>query len=170
MMLRYSWTCSCCGRQFDGLPLDWSAEAPLQYDLIPESERATRAALTADFCTIDGKDFFIRGLIELPIIGRPEKFAWGAWTSLSSASAEKVRHAWDRPDRASEGPFLGWLCSALPLYPRTLSLKTRVHLRAPPIVPFIELEPTDHPLAVEQRHGITIGRAIQIAESLLPRH
>jgi len=38
------------------------------------------------------------------------------------------------------------------------------------LAPLIELEPTDDPLAVEQRQGITIERAVQIAEFLLPRH
>ena len=167
-MLRYAWTCSCCGRQFDELPLDWNAEAPLPYELIPESERQSRARLTGSFCTIDDNEFYIRGLIELAIIGRTERFAWGAWTSLSAASMATISQAWDKPDRA--GHFFGWLCTALPLYPETLKLKTRVHLRAPPIAPFIELEPTDHPLAVEQRRGISIERVIEMVEFLLPRH
>lgn len=33
--------------------------------------------------------------------------------------------------------------------------------------PFIELEPTDHPLATEQRNGITMDRVREIAEALL---
>lgn len=33
--------------------------------------------------------------------------------------------------------------------------------------PFIELEPTDHPLAVEQRTGITQDRVREIAEAVL---
>jgi hypothetical protein len=32
--------------------------------------------------------------------------------------------------------------------------------------PHIELEPTDHPLAVEQRRGITVARVIEIAEAM----
>ncbi|HEY2135514.1 MAG TPA: DUF2199 domain-containing protein [Xanthobacteraceae bacterium] len=169
-MLRYTWTCSCCGKQFDDLPLAWDVRAPEHYEEIPESERQARAELTTNFCSIDGDAFYIRGLIEIPVIGRTEKLAWGAWASLSSASKETVLRVWDRPDRDNEGPFFGWLGSAMPLYPTTLHLKTRVHLRAPPLVPYIELEPTDHPLAVEQRRGVTVERVIEIAEALLPRH
>ena len=33
--------------------------------------------------------------------------------------------------------------------------------------PFIELEATDHPLAVEQREGITMDRVREIAEALV---
>jgi hypothetical protein len=33
--------------------------------------------------------------------------------------------------------------------------------------PSVELEPTSHPLAVEQRNGITVARVHEIAETLL---
>ena len=38
-----------------------------------------------------------------------------------------------------------------------------VHLRDDGVRPYIELEPTDHPLAVEQRsNGITVDRVAEI--------
>jgi hypothetical protein len=61
-----------------------------------------------------------------------------------------------------------WLSTTLPPYePTTLNLKTNVHTREVGVPPFIELEPTDHPLAVEQRTGITRARVQQFAELLL---
>jgi hypothetical protein len=54
----------------------------------------------------------------------------------------------------------------LPCYPSTISLKTRVHLRNNGVRPFVELEPTDHPLAVEQRTGITAARVAEIYSRL----
>jgi len=50
----------------------------------------------------------------------------------------------------------------LPLYPSTENLKTRVHLRDNGVRPYIELEATDHPLAVEQRNGIAADRVAEI--------
>jgi hypothetical protein len=41
-------------------------------------------------------------------------------------------------------------------------LKTKVHLRDKGIRPYIELEPTDHPLAIEQQEGITKERIAEI--------
>ena len=144
--------------------------APASYDGLPEVERHSRAKLSADFCTIDESVFFIRGQIEIPLIGYAELFTWGVWASLSSNSMKRALDVWDRPDRQSEGPLFGWLNSALPLYPDTLNLKTHVRLGRSPNVPTIALEPTDHPLAVEQRQGMSLERAIHIAETLLPRH
>jgi hypothetical protein len=49
------------------------------------------------------------------------------------------------------------------MYPDTLLLKTHVHSRVG-MRPCIELEPTNHPLAVEQRVGISGERVREIAE------
>ena len=57
----------------------------------------------------------------------------------------------------------------IPIYqPTTLSLETHVHTQPVGARPLVELEHTDHPLAVEQRTGITVARVQQIAEALLP--
>ncbi len=64
--------------------------------------------------------------------------------------------------RSHIGPFFGWLNAWLTPYPDTVNLKTMVHLRDNGIRPLIELEPTDHPLAVEQREGITVERLAEI--------
>jgi hypothetical protein len=44
-------------------------------------------------------------------------------------------------------------------------MDARVHFRAGNQRPTIELEPTEHPLAVDQRTGITIERAWEIVHS-----
>jgi len=48
-----------------------------------------------------------------------------------------------------------------------MSLKTHVHMKEPKLRPWVELEPTDHPLAVEQRDGITWDRVREIAAIML---
>lgn len=72
------------------------------------------------------------------------------------------------PGREDEKPYFGWLTTELPFYsPGTTNLKTNAHTRPVGQRPFIELEPTDHPLAVEQRTGITLDRVREIAETVL---
>src|SRR6185369_9048794 len=61
----------------------------------------------------------------------------------------------------------GWLNTRLRFYPDTLNPKTMVHLRSGYLRPRVEVEPTDHPLAVEQRRGITLARVREIATALL---
>lgn len=161
--------CATCGQWHADLPLAYGTRAPDIYGGIPESERAARAELSSDQCIIDGEHFFVRANIELPVVDAEQSFSWGVWVSLSEASFDRVSDLWETPGRESEPPFFGWLSTTLPfsVYPSTLNLKTHVHLQPVGVRPLVELEPTDHPLAVEQREGITLARVAEIAALVL---
>lgn len=95
-------------------------------------------------------------------------FSWAVWVSLSRDNFSRAADMRDTPGREDEGPYFGWLNTALsPYSPSIINLKTHVHTRPVGQRPFIELEPTDHPLAVEQRNGITLDRVREIAEAVL---
>ena len=124
--------------------------------------------LSSDQCVIKGEWFFVHGLIEIPVIDGDEPFSWGVWVSLSKENYDRMAELWDSPGREHEPPYFGWLSTQLPVYsPATLNLKTHLHTRPVGERPFIELEPTDHPLAVEQRLGITRARVAEFADILL---
>lgn len=149
------------------MPLSFAPIAPDPWFAIPELERDRRAVLGSDQCIIDDKHFFIRGCLETPILDCKDPFVWGVWVSLSEASFARIGELWETEIRDSEPPFFGWLCNELSVYPSTSGLKTKVHLRNKGGRPFVELEPTDHPLAVEQRKGIRLQRVEEIASMLL---
>ncbi|WP_285583832.1 DUF2199 domain-containing protein [Actinoallomurus iriomotensis] len=159
-------TCSCCGRHHGELPLSFSTPAPAFWtpDLVddPDSE------LSSDQCVIKRQAFFVRGLIEIPVVDTGEVFTWGVWVSLSEENFTRAARLWDVPGREAEPPYFGWLSTELPIYsPTTVELKTNLHTRPVGERPAVELEPTAHPLAIEQRQGITRARVQRIAETLL---
>jgi hypothetical protein len=162
-----NFVCRHCGIVHAGLPLAFGADEPIYVEDIPAAERSDRVSLSSDQCIIDGKHYFVRGCLEIRIADSSDVFDRGVWVSLSEKSFQRVSELWTEPGRESEPSFFGWLSSRLPGYPDTLNLKTRVHLRPVGIRPFIELEPTEHPLSLEQQRGISAERARQIAESLL---
>jgi hypothetical protein len=159
--------CRRCGEEHDDLPLHYGFEAPAYWYGVPEAERARRCLLSSDQCIIDDEHFFVIGNLELPVGGAEERFSWDVWVSLSARNFARACELWQRPGRESEPPYFGWLSTDIPGYPRTLNLKTMVHTRPVGVRPRIELEPTDHPLAVEQREGITWERVREIAEVVL---
>jgi hypothetical protein len=161
------YTCRTCGNFHEDLPLSYGAPAPLLWLLLPENERGKRAKLSSDQCEIDREYFFILGNIEIPIIGTEQIFSWSVWVSLSAANYARARKLWRKKGRESEPPYFGWLNTLLPGYPDTLNLKTNVYTRPVGLRPHIELEPTDHPLAIEQREGISLERIQEIAELVL---
>ena len=160
-------TCSTCGEVHHGLP-DVSFDAPIYYYQIPKDDRERLATLSSDLCVIENRDFFVRGVLEIPIRGTAEAFGWGVWASLSQKHFERYVEIFEAdPPPSGEGPWFGWLSNRLPNYPDTLNLKTRVHLLSGRRRPFIELEPTDHPLAVHQRAGIEMEALLKIIDEHL---
>lgn len=142
------------GSEHAELPTVMDIPAPLFWS--PEMATDEASELTPDLCVIDGEHFFVHALIEIPVVGHDTVFAWGAWASLSADSFRRTVDDWDRPGREDSPPMFGWLSVELPGYAEpTLNLKTMVHSRAVGLRPWLELEPTDHPLAVEQRTGIS---------------
>jgi hypothetical protein len=159
-------TCAHCGDHHAELPLGYSAMAPDVWE--PRFETDPDSMLSSDQCVIRGQHFFIRGLIEIPVIGSEDVFSWGVWVSLSKDNFARALELWNTEGREAERPYFGWLSTELSLYSEsTTDLKTNAHTRPVGNRPFIELEPTDHPLAVEQRNGITHDRVREIATAVL---
>jgi hypothetical protein len=151
-----SYRCSTCGSVHEDLP-DIGMDKPDQWWGVPEEERGRRIELTSDTCIIDDEDFFIRGVIEIPVHDYPERFGLGVWVSQKR---ENFYTYLDNYDSSEIGPFFGWLCTDIAYYEEeTLLLKTMAHFRGKGLRPSIELEPTDHPLAIDQHHGITLEKA-----------
>ena len=161
------WTSSRCGAVHDRPALDWGFDAPAYWHELSEAERETRGKLSDDLCVIrheDGDHFFIRGVLPIPVAGPEEEFRYGVWTSLSEKSFRRVVELWDDPKRTEEPPYFGWLSNSIAGYPETLNLKTNVHTRSLNLRPTIELERTDHPLALEQHEGISAERLRELVE------
>ena len=165
--MKTKWQCRHCGQFHDDLPLHYGAPAPVLWFTIPEQKREERAMLSPDLCLIDKEHGFIVGNLGIPIIGSSEEFSWDVWVSLSLPNFKRAFQMWDQVGRESEPPYFGWLSTSLPCYPDTLHLKATIQTREVGQRPRVELEPTDHPLAVEQRSGITWERVREIAESVL---
>lgn len=166
MSISLEYRCRSCGELHVGLPA-WHFATPIQVLGIPPEERRARVELTQDDCVIDGKEFYLKGLLHVPVHGSDEPLTWGVWLSVSHESYSQFSELFGDTGRKAGESFFGWLCNALPEYPDTQLLKTRLHVREYPLRPWVELEPTDHPLAVDQREGISRERAIAVAERLL---
>jgi hypothetical protein len=162
------WTCNCCGKQFDTLSFAYALDEPDPWRAVDEAERRYRAVLGTDTCVIDGKHFFVRGRVVIPVIGRTEPFIWGVWAAVSQDDFVRFGKLWDIEIREHES-FPGLLANDIPIYPKTFNLKCNILMKNARKRPSFELEATDHPLAIEQRNGIALDRVKEIAAKVL-RH
>lgn len=156
-----SFTCAQCGETHAGL-FDLACEAPAPYLEAGEEERARDFELSDDLCIWTGEYHFVRCVLPIPVHGLDDWFGYGVWSSLSAANFALYREHWEHPAADGLGPWFGWFSNSLKGYPDTRNLKCRVHPRDGGQRPLIELEPTDHPLSLEQRHGISVERLMEI--------
>jgi hypothetical protein len=162
----FVYRCASCDETHAGLPT-WVAEAPLPW-LDASAEERAAGSLDDALCTVGGHRF-VRGDLDIPILGSRQRMSWGVWTSLSEQSFARTVEHWTDPDRVRQPPCFGWLVTILPpsIYPDTQLLKCMVHMRPPGHRPLVIVEPTAHPLAIDQRRGITRERAEAVTIELL---
>ena len=148
------YTCTTCGQEHTDLPHIGSA-APFHWEDV--LAKNPNSLLTTDLCIIEGRDFFVRGVIEIPVHDYEYEFGWGVWVSHKKENFATYR---ERFDTDAIGPFFGWLCTKIDYCPdTTLDLKTMAHYRGGGFRPRIILEESQHPLYHQQRNGISLSEA-----------
>jgi hypothetical protein len=157
-----SYQCSICNKVHIDLP---HIGAPAPYQWTSEFANDPSCLLTEDLCIIENRDFFVRGIIEIPVHDYEHEFGWGVWVSHKRENFQKYR---DNFDSADIGPFFGWLSTEITFYSQsTLELKTMAHYRAQGLRPRIMLEPSEHPLWKHQKEGITFDEAWKMVHHYL---
>jgi hypothetical protein len=163
-----------CGASHAGVPLSFGFAEPIYWALLSDEQRSAGHCDT-DLCwftdDLGERARFVRGTIELPILGGSDpdeaSFVIGVWVSLSETNFEWLTDHWTAGPEDQEGPWFGWLSNRIPVYDDTLNLKTNVRLRGDALRPLIEVLPSDHPLARDQHEGITPRRARELGERWL---
>jgi hypothetical protein len=76
------------------MPLSFGADYPDPYFKLTPDERDTRGVIGSSQCVIDGEHFFIRGLLEIPIIGSEDKLLWGLWATVWERDYDEIAETW----------------------------------------------------------------------------
>ncbi len=158
------WRCRSCELEHQGM-FDLAADAPWHWEgsEIPEPNSALRFErdfLSPDFCVIDGRDYFVRGLLFIPVVGLDHCFAFGCWSTLSRANFERYVAHFEgiEPDE----PWTGWFSNEFTAFPGTVNTPCLVMPQSDGARPEIWLDDEDHPLSIAQRDGITPERLLDI--------
>jgi hypothetical protein len=162
-MEAFEFTCSCCGEVHQGIP-SFGVDAPVYYYHVSEDNRDKRTFLSSDTCVIDDKDFFVKGCLEMPVLGYGGIFSFNAWISLSEPNFFKFQDLLHVEEREHYEPMVGWFSTWIYPFEDTEKLIGRIHFRNNGIRPLIELQPTEHPLAMAQKNGIKKEQIQEIYE------
>ena len=158
--------CICCGKIYDEIPLTFGSDYPNYYYSIPENEISERVEYQKSLCIID-EHFFHRVRIEIPIINYKENLNFDIWTSISEENFIKRNEDWENANRINNEPYFGWLQNEIPTYENTLNLKTISKENEPGIIPNAKILEENNQLQVDQQNGITLEKAIEIAQKIL---
>jgi hypothetical protein len=167
MIQQNGFQCSVCNLWHNELPLSYSVKTPLAVTGIPEEELLRRVVFSKDQCIVDEHGFYLRGRIPVPVHGQEQPFIWGVWASVSQGDFMRSHALWNTTGREMEPAFLGRLNTQIPLYGDTLNLAVRVRTQVVGRRPHFEVLDPAHPLAIEQRDGISMDRIREIAEQIL---
>lgn len=160
--------CTTCGKVHQNLPRSFAADSPDMYASMNREERDVRAIIGSDQCVVDRQWFFIRGCLEIPVIGSAEPFLWGLWASVREEVFDEISESWEETGREKiRGPFKGRLANSLSLYAETLNLKIKILIQPVATRPLFIIEQLEHPLAIEQQAGISEERTREMASLLL---
>lgn len=158
-LLQSDWRCSCCGEMHHGL-MDLAANAPDPWPHAPEYEansalRRDGDFLSEDFCVIEGQHFLVRAILEIPVRGLAEPWAFGCWSTLSRENFDIYVAGFDSGDYADWGPWFGWLCNPLKGYVEGKPEGVEVHPQPGRQRPKLVVRDAAHPLARAQAEGLT---------------
>lgn len=158
--------CATCGEWHEGLPYGFSFRAPDEWfrrrlrDRLP-----VRCVLGDEQCWIRDR-FFLKANVELPLRDGDDSFAWALWTRVGEHDFWRYDESWERAERVELAPFEATVATDVPGYPDTSGLRGLVHTRDLGVRALLVLD-GDHPLAREQRDGITPERHRQLVELVL---
>lgn len=126
----------------------------------------TRVRITDDLCVIDEEQFFIRGVLEVPIQDLHSNFEWGLWALVRQEDFLRYIELWDADIEEDEPPFQGWLSGSPPEYPEAEMTEITIHLRSNGLRPLFRVIAAQQPLAIDQRAGITFAKVHQFIANL----
>jgi hypothetical protein len=113
-----SWECSSFGLAHMGL-FDLACDNPDFWR--GSAEKSSNSAvvgsdnvLAEDFCVIDGQHYFVRCVLELPLVGLSDKaFGFGVWATLSKKNFALYCEDFDSGQPGTLGPWFGWFSNRL---------------------------------------------------------
>jgi hypothetical protein len=143
--------------------------APQAVLAIPPAEIDQRIVITSDQCVIDNREFYLRGRILVPVHELDAPFVWGVWAEISPANFLRTNEMWNTDGREQQPPFPAWLSTDLFLFGSTLNLEVEVHTQIVGQRPQFMVSDPNHPLAIQQREGISVEQVQDIAEMIFHR-
>ncbi|WP_190697817.1 MULTISPECIES: DUF2199 domain-containing protein [Cyanophyceae] len=148
--------CSVCGQYHDNLLMDLAYQRPADVFKVPANERPQRIRVNEDLCIIDDTEFYIRGVLMLPVHELVDSFRWGVWAQVDKEAFDYYHTHWNVPSTDNFRSLYGVLSGGISAYPNSDQLMITIHLQANNQRPLFVVLNQKHPLGEAQRQGISL--------------
>jgi hypothetical protein len=159
--------CSVCGEFHPERMLDIRAGLPDAIHELNEAERGRRAWISDDFAVLDETHFYVRGLLEIPIPELESRFGYGVWLEVEQHDFAELLEHWTDPEQSEFAPTPGLIANELEPYIATNGLRALLQPVSADLLPLVEVLDSAHPLALDQRHGISGPESDRLAAAVL---
>ncbi len=154
--------CSRCSQEHDLEHMDPSFALPDVVFALSPAERKKSARIRKDMCALPDKDlYFMRVLLRFHVANRLRPCNWGVWVQVEYKVIQQMVELWDDDARLDMLPATGALANELTGYPGSLGLQGELRFANLTDIPYFTLGlDSDHPLAQDQRTGVSAERAV----------
>ncbi len=153
--------CSKCGEEHPLEEMELTFRRPDDAASLSPEERKEQLQENNDLCVINGKRFFIRAVLPLPVESRDRPYNIGLWVEVSQTAFERVYDLWDSEEQLAEPPIPATVANEIPITPGALGHPAELRLSGPTTRPDVILKPSSHPIYVEQSAGICVHRVAE---------
>ena len=160
--------CAHCGEWHNELLKDLGSHLPDEVWALSYVDRYLRTRHNDDLCTLDGKRYFLRCVLPVPLAYIDAEFCWGLWIEVSRKDHD--RYIRTMQSGAGEGFTCdGVLANNLNGYAKLIGLAVVAEVKPNSRRrPLLRLSPASrHKLALEQRKGIDLQRHHEIVAPYL---
>ena len=171
------WLCHGCKKENTINPMVFFTPSPLEYDLIPDDQKESRAKISSDLCSIDNSKYFVRGLLEIPIsLFSPSFFSLvqkkpklskvlslGVWLNIPSSDFYNLVAGWKEEKNLN---IKGTIANDLPFYGKTSGLSATMNTQVGGYRPKIVLAQSNNALATDSQSGISMVRFVSFLEEI----
>lgn len=159
-------TCQQCGEIHALESLELTFFRPDAVIELSGDERSRDVRESNDLCVMRNDRHFVRATLPLPVHGDDNPYRLGVWVETSEATFRRIRELWLDDNQAHEPPFDVTLANSIPTVPETRGLTALLRLTGPKTRPEVFIAASTHPMADQQRGGISRHRAFEYTTSV----
>lgn len=161
--------CQNCGVEHTEL-LSLAFNAPFHYDILNSVDKEKFTDKDDDFCVIhheDQIDYFIRTVLQVPILNHDETLDYGVWVSVSKETMDEYRLMFANKE-AEEKNYFGMLSNEIEDYESsTIGLYMQVVTQLDGCRPLLIPYESEHQLVQDWLNGIHRDEAMLRVNSVL---